>query len=299
MRNWRRAMLRGALPVIWLAACGGDDGGSAPPPSPRLAFVTHRTGNDDIFLMRLDGTDSVNLTRAAGMDEEPAWSPDGGAIAFVSDRSGHFEVWVMDTLGGHQTQLTNSPGNKDRPSWSPDGSQIVYARNDTLFIMMADGSGAAPVPHSEGAEEPAWSPDGHRIAFTSGGYLYLIDPDGENARRVTSDSLGPEAEPAWSPDGGRLAFFRLTLPGDSYFVNVIDTSGAGELNLTRALASHGVASSVEPAWSPDGKTIAFTCDIPPVQDGHNFELCLVHPDGSHFANLTQTVAPEHWAAWAP
>lgn len=291
-----------AVALLLVLGCGGGSGGSTgphPAPARRLAFVTHRTGNDDIFLVRLDGSDSVNLTRSPGKDEEPSWSPDGSAIAFLSDRTGHFEVWVMDTLGAHQSQVTNSAGEKGRPSWTADGQRILYSAGGALLTIKPDGSGVDSLTPAESDLEAAWSPAGGHIAFSRGGHIWVSDTDGASPVQRTFGDHSVEGEPAWSPDGQRLAFYEYASPSDSYYVNVIGVNGSGEYSVTAALGSMGVESGVEPSWSPDGTTIAFSCDVPPVQNGTEFDLCLVHPDGSHFLNLTRSEAPEHWPAWAP
>jgi len=65
------------------------------PDGKRIAFVSHRTGNNDIWLTNADGTGLRNLTAHPSQDTSPAWSPDGRRIAFVSTRHGGSDVYVL------------------------------------------------------------------------------------------------------------------------------------------------------------------------------------------------------------
>ncbi len=73
----------------------------------RIAFVADRDGNDEIYLMRVGGSELVNLTNHPSADVDPAWSPEGDRIAFASSRDGDFDIYVMDRDGSHVTQLTS------------------------------------------------------------------------------------------------------------------------------------------------------------------------------------------------
>jgi TolB protein len=98
--------------IIALGAVG------APPSTARIAFVSNRDGNDEIYGMNADGTGQTRLTNNPAWDSDPAWSPDGSQIAFVSDRDGNLEVYVINADGTGPTNLTNNPADDDRPAWS-------------------------------------------------------------------------------------------------------------------------------------------------------------------------------------
>jgi TolB protein len=66
------------------------------PDGKRIAFVSNRTGNYDIWRMAADGSDPVNLTSHPAQDTSPTWSPDGKKLAFVSTRDGGSDVYVLD-----------------------------------------------------------------------------------------------------------------------------------------------------------------------------------------------------------
>ncbi|HTD68815.1 MAG TPA: hypothetical protein VK647_00065, partial [Gemmatimonadales bacterium] len=100
-------------------------------PAPgRIAFVSPRDGNYDIYTMNADGSGLVNLTNNPMLDDAPAWSPDGTKIAFVSNRSGDHDLYVMNADGTGVTPLTHDQAVEAGPEWSPDGTRIVVSRTD-------------------------------------------------------------------------------------------------------------------------------------------------------------------------
>ena len=92
----------------------------------RIAFMSHRDGNYEIYVMDADGGNQRRLTNNRDRDFRPSWSPDGKRIAFVSDRDGHvhvirggstYEIYVMDANGGDQRKLTKHGGHDGDPAW--------------------------------------------------------------------------------------------------------------------------------------------------------------------------------------
>ena len=92
------------------------------PDGKRIAYVSERDGNPEIYVVDVDGTEEegtqeVRLTFNEFPDLLPAWSPDGKRIAFVSFPSEGGEIYVMDTDGQNQVRLTNYPTRDSDPSW--------------------------------------------------------------------------------------------------------------------------------------------------------------------------------------
>jgi len=128
------------------------------------------------------------------------------------------------------------------------------------------------------SERPAWSPNGDRIVFAAsnargGSELWVMNADGSGKRRLTG-SPDRDTEPSWIDD--RIVFTRRTALGtsDLYWMYV---NGA----LAQRLTVNGGAQM--PAWSPDGRWIAFV-----VRDGESGlgDLLVMRPDGSDVRPLS-------------
>jgi Tol biopolymer transport system component len=89
------------------------------PDGRRIAFVSDRSGNREIYAMDRNGRALRQLTRARGEDRWPAWAPHGQRIAFVSNRAGNDELFVVNADGSHLRRLTRSPRVDDQPVWRP------------------------------------------------------------------------------------------------------------------------------------------------------------------------------------
>ncbi len=170
----------------------------------------------------------TNLTNHPAGDWDPAWSPACAEptktcrIAFTSHRSGDSEIWTMDTQGRNLRNVTQHPAWDYWPAWSPDGQTLAYISerdgDPELFIQAKDSQEATQLTFNDEADRlPAWSPDGSRIAFAA-------------IRNGVEEIYVINAECATSSEG----------------------CGGHERRVT-AWPLKGTA----PAWSPDGRRIAF------------------------------------------
>ena len=90
-----------------------------------LAFDSDRSGNMDLYKMRIDGTGLQQLTRDPADDFRPSWSPDGREIAFHSWRSGNRDSYVVSADGSAERLIASGPAHEYSGTFSPDGSQLA------------------------------------------------------------------------------------------------------------------------------------------------------------------------------
>ncbi|UCC72704.1 MAG: PD40 domain-containing protein [Gemmatimonadota bacterium] len=201
--------------AVAMLSCG-DDGMGVDwlpwPEGPKIAFVSDRDDNYEIYVMDAGGSNRVRLTNDRAWDADPAWSPDGKQIAFQSDRHGRWDIYVMAADGSNQMRLTSDPAWDGDPAWSPDGMMISFASdrdgNAEIYVMGADGSNPVNLTNDPAGDlDPTWSPDGTKIAFVSncdpwwGCDIYVMGADGSKRVNLTNDPYS-YFEPAWSPDPG-------------------------------------------------------------------------------------------------
>ena len=104
------------------------------PDTAKIAFVSNRDGNREIYIMNPDGTEKVRLTQNFSVDLYPTWSPNGEEILFVSDRDGSRDLYLMDADGSNVRRALKKSARREHPTWSPDGKRIAYERGGFIYI---------------------------------------------------------------------------------------------------------------------------------------------------------------------
>jgi len=174
------------------------------PDGRKVAFALADNGNTDVWVMNLDGSDALRLTRHNGIDTNATWSPGGSSLLFTSDRTGTPQIYRMDADGLNRVLITTENPYNDSAVWNPRHDLMVYVsrfeNNFDIFVMNLQTRESYRVTKSQGSnEEPHWSPDGEQICFTSnrsGSWqIYAINRNGTNLRQITT--TGVNREPVW------------------------------------------------------------------------------------------------------
>ncbi|HEV8340087.1 MAG TPA: hypothetical protein VGR25_10600 [bacterium] len=294
---WPRPMALAALALAAALLAGPQPAISGFPGSNgKIAFVSDRNGNQEIYVMAADGTGQTNLTNNPAADFNPAWSPDGTRIAFASDRAGgnNWDIYVMAADGTGVTRLTTHVALDWNPAWSPDGTKILFTTyrygGGELATMNPDGTGVTRLTTNTSYDRhPKWSPLGTKIAFESyrGGSWEIVsmNADGSGQIILASDP-SYDFEPDWSPDGAKIAWRggRDDGIGDIFVMN---QDGTGVVNLT-----NDPAYDREPGWSPDGTKIVYAT----VQGG-NFQIYTMTASGGSKTPLTTNSGNDYDPDW--
>jgi Tol biopolymer transport system component len=229
------------------------------PDGTRIAYSSDRTGNQDIWVMPLEG-EAVQLTIDPAPDWSPGWSPDGRRLAFYSYRTGDREIFVMPATGGAATQLTMSKGMDSGTDWSPDGRQLAFRSERTgdseVWVINTDGSGARQItrhPASDGLA--SWSPDGLWLAFNSNrsgsSRVWRVSSQGGEPALLTR---GPARGPRWSRDGASIYFHGdEERAGNLWKYSVTDGT---ERAMTNLVGKRGTVGVMQPAT--DGRFLYFS-----------------------------------------
>ena len=226
----------------------------------------------------------------------PALSPDGRDIAYFSEKNSFFvDLYLADAETGRvKRRLVKSTLNSNYESlrfinsagsFSPDGRYFAIAakRKDRDDLVILDVKKDKEVRRIRvplnGLTTPSWSPDGKRLVFTGydGGLsdLFIVNADGSDLHRLTNDKYA-DLEPSWSPDGKTIAFVTDRSPATDFEALKFGKLRIALLHLDNGsidiLRNMDQGKNINPAWAPDGRSLAFVSDRNGISNIFLYEL---------------------------
>jgi dipeptidyl aminopeptidase/acylaminoacyl peptidase len=234
------------------------------------------------------GGDVIPMTAEGVSSSHPRWSPDGKYLAFLSARNeGKTQIWLLNRTGGEAQHLTDTPQDVDDFVWSPDSTRLVVVLRDPSEEELAAAKTKEKEKDADDKDKKPktkkpWVIDRLQFKLDEVGYLdrrrthlYVLDLTTKALTQITSGDYD-DAQPAWSPDGRLIAFASNRSKPDpdrtyntDIWVVAANNPDKGS-HLTQITTNPGEDSS--PAWSPDGKLIAYTTQLDP----HLFQYATHH-----------------------
>jgi Tol biopolymer transport system component len=262
--------------------------GAMNPAWTRDGRVVFSDGLDLLTTGRLGGKPERYFAQGGGYVSGPAWSPQGGRLALESVRG----IRITNARGEGGTFI----GEGSNPSWSPDRERIAVedgsggisvvtiATREFESVLPDDGAGDV----SKG--QPAWSPDGGTIAYSYAdqdgfGRLALYDVAARRSRTTAFQLFG---HIDWRPDGNAVAYAAPKTCSASVCTNI------RVFDLRSRRSRLLIQNAASPAWSPDGRWIAFVRRVRGTQ-----KIFVARASGAGARQLTRGAGGDAEPAWQP
>lgn len=290
--------------VLFLGACGGGSGSTAPTaPAPQpgastgaIEATTATTGQDldpDGYTLTLDGSDSLHV----GTDS---------TVTFARVAAGDHTLTLSGATkncpvnGSDPRSVTVVAGDTAKPTFqlSCSRAELIAFESDSsgadkLWTMRTDGSYPTRITGGPDVDGPAeWSPDGTQLVFlrqtNSADEIWAVGADGSNPTRLIQGTF--VRSPTWSPDGTRIAFIKGS--DDSHAnIWVMGADGSNPTNLTQDQSTYGPLD-----WSPDGSRLLFESSR---TGSTSIDIWVIDADGSNPTDLTNTAGFTRFPRWSP
>ncbi len=243
---------------------------------------------EDLFALRLPGS--------------PALAPDGRSCVVTVQRCDtennryHSNLYLVDTESGDARAITEGDHSDSQPLWSPDGRALAFvsSRSETLqvYVMpvgIGDSRKLTELPAGSISLQQ-WSPDGSKLLF-----IYRPRPEEDTKEAAEERKRTHRSGPTRVIESSLYRFdgqgFLSTVPPQLYAVDV--ASGECE-QLTRGKAYVGSA-----AWSPDGKSLAWTVVRDVEYKPHDVRICVRPVKGGQVRTLEAPTGPKDDLLWTP
>lgn len=242
-----------------------------PPDEQKIAYISDKDGNRDIWVMNIDGSRKMNITNDSSDDQMPVWAPGNKEIFAISDKIGNtYQIYNSAWNGKYKNRKTISAGSKDSLVWRNDGEEIAFVANGkvyTIGIHAAHEEQFLP-PHDSpdladmsGVSSPfiytAWSFDNNEILYirqADDGYQLSVRDASDDESKPIPIITAHELTAAWSPTEKKIAIAYL----DAENNNGILIYDNDTLEVRQIITTKGDAMGfAKPVWTPNSEIVLF------------------------------------------
>lgn len=261
---------------------------SISPDGDKLAYVSDRTLNRDVWVRNIDGPAKARRIVQGEMSGDfeslrffnagCAWSPDGKTLALAAKAGGQDALYLVNAAdGGVERRLAFGMDEVQTASFSPDGSEIVFVGlsggQSDLYRVRRDGSDLRRLTQDRYAErDPQWSPDGRQVVYVSDAgpqtdfaalvfdrmHLMLLDLESGVRRDITPFEHGKAVSPAWSGDSQYVAFVSDRDGTSNIYILHVATGQAFRLTDSTTGVSGILPTSPALSWARGSKRLVFS-----------------------------------------
>jgi len=281
------------------------------PDGRRIAFVVTTLSEErdeylsNVWIVDAERGAPRRFTAGPRRDVDPRWSPDGARLAFLSERApkDKLQLYVMPADGGEPTKLTALEHGVSGAAWSPDGSRLA-------FVSPVGGQREPDSEEEKRKSRPARVITLVKYRFNGEGFIYdrrphvfVVATDGSTPVQITDGDF-IDADPTWAPDGDSIVFASARHAerddDDASDLWRVAAKGGTPQRLTAT-----VGPVMLPAFSPDGRSIAYLSRPAKNAYGRNVRLYVVPSDGAGDAACLTTALDRSCGAlhvrplWAP
>ena len=239
------------------------------------AWRKHHTSPITRDIWMLDNGKYQKLTTFKGEDRNPVWAADNQSFYYLSEQDGSFNIYRRNIASGKDTQITQQKKNPIRFLTSSDNGLLCYGFDGEIYTVKEGGQpqkvnisittdndepSLIRKVQSWGATEIALSPDAKEVAFVMHGDVYVTSTEYKTTKRIT-DTPQQERNLSFAPDGRSLVYaserngvwqiFQAKIKNEKE-KNFTYSTEVEEEQLTKTNVT-----SQYPAYSPDGKEVAF------------------------------------------